>query len=159
MEWQHLRPARAREKSSGPDVRRGAAPPTPLGRRRSHEYPQLPIRFAFRHRPRHQAVVAPAPPLHRLPAARPCRDRAPSARHGPQRLVEHGGPIGAEGFHGSLVEPSRPLAPTENQHDRAFRREFETAPRHVLGIFHERGEAEVVVNPRGLRKLREDVPA
>lgn len=30
-------------------------------------------------------------------------------------------------------------------------------PRHVLGIFHGREEAEVVVNPRGLRNLREIV--
>jgi len=36
-------------------------------------------------------------------------------------------------------------------------------PRHVLGIFHGRQEAEVVVNPRGLRNVRElervDAPA
>jgi len=31
----------------------------------------------------------------------------------------------------------------------------EVSPRHVLGIFHERQEAEVVVNWRGLRNIRE----
>ena len=31
----------------------------------------------------------------------------------------------------------------------------EVPPRHVLGIFHGRQEAEVIVTPRGLRNLRE----
>lgn len=35
----------------------------------------------------------------------------------------------------------------------------EIDPQHVLGIFHERGEAEVVVNPRRLRRLRQHAVA